>query len=238
VGARALTIAVALAVLAATSASARVTATPECLRATDRATTVQFRAAGGARLSGAVLGRGSTGVVFAHQVAADHCQWLPFARQAVAKGCRALVFDMRGYGKSTGITNSDPQLDVVAAAAALRRHGAKRIILIGASMGATGVLSAAPRIRPAINGVIELSGPTAFGSADALSAVRRLDRPALFVAGRDDGDFARAARRLYKAAATKDKQLYVAPVSWHGVDLMYIPRVKKLVFDFVGRVSR
>jgi alpha-beta hydrolase superfamily lysophospholipase len=227
---------VALGMLAATTASAR-SGTADCLRPSDHATTVHFPAAGGARLYGAVLGRGTTGVVFAHQVAADHCQWLPFARQVVAKGYRALVFDMRGYGKSTGVTNSDPQLDVKAAAAALRRRGAKRIILVGASMGATGVLSAAPNIRPAINGVIELSAPTLFGSADALTAVRRLERPALFIAGRDDGDFASASRALYKAAATKDKGLIIASNSWHGVDLTYVPAVKRRMFGFIRRVG-
>ena len=72
---------------------------------------VSFRASGGARLAGAVLGRGSTGVVLAHTTGADRCQWLPFARELAKKGYRALVFDMRGYGASTGITNTDPQLE-------------------------------------------------------------------------------------------------------------------------------
>jgi len=233
---RTVIVAAALSVLSATAASARVTRAADCVRPTDRATAVQFRAAGGARLTGAVLGRGRTGVVFAHQVAGDHCQWLPFARQLVKQGYRALVFDMRGYGSSTGVTNTDPQLDVVAAAAELRRRGAKRVILVGASMGGSGVLAAAPKIRPAIQGVVALSAPTAFSSADALAAVRRLEHPALFIAGRDDGDFARAARLLYKAAATKDKRLVIATSSWHGVDLTYIPAVKKRVFDFIRRV--
>jgi alpha-beta hydrolase superfamily lysophospholipase len=234
--ARVAIVVVALGMLAATTTSARSGAA-DCLRPSDHATAVHFRATGGVRLYGAVLGRGTTGVVFAHQVAADHCQWLPFARQVVVKGYRALVFDMRGYGKSTGFTNTDPQLDVIAAAAALRRRGAKRIILVGASMGATAVVSAAPTIRPAINGVIELSGPTAFGSADALAAARRLMRPALFIAGRDDGDFAQASRRLYKAAATKDKGLIIASNSWHGVLLTYVPAVKKRMFGFIRRVG-
>jgi pimeloyl-ACP methyl ester carboxylesterase len=207
------------------------------VRPSDRATNVSFRASGGARLAGAVLGRGSTGVVLAHTTGADRCQWLPFARELAKKGYRALVFDMRGYGASTGITNTDPQLDVIAAAGELRRRGAKKIVLIGASMGGTGVVSAAPAIRPAVSGVAELSAPTGFGGANALSAAKQLKLPALFVAGRDDGDFAAATRALYKATSTKDKRLHIAPSSWHGVDLVSLPPVKKLLLDFLKRVG-
>jgi pimeloyl-ACP methyl ester carboxylesterase len=217
--------------------SAQVTQAAGCVRSSDRATNVSFRAAGGARLAGALLGRGSTGIVFAHQVGGDRCQWLPFAREMAKNGYRTFVFDMRGYGASTGITNTDPQLDVIAAAAELRRRGAKRIVLIGASMGGTGVVAAAPTIRPAVSGVVELSAPALFSTANALAAAKRLRLPALFVAGRDDGDFPAATRTLYRAAATKDKKLHIAPSSWHGVDLVSLPAVRKLVLDFVKRVG-
>jgi pimeloyl-ACP methyl ester carboxylesterase len=227
----------ALGLLVATAGSAQATQSAGCVRASDRATNVTFQAAGGARLKGAVLGRGSTGVVLAHTTGADRCQWLPFARDLAKKGYRALVFDMRGYGASTGITNSDPHLDVIAAAAELRRRGARKIVLAGASMGGTGVLAAAPIIRPAVSGVVELSAPTSFSGANALAAVKKLKRPALFVAGRDDGDFPTATRALYRAAATKDKKLHIAPSSWHGVDLVFLPAVRKLVLEFVERVG-
>ena len=201
------------------------------------ATSARFRATDGVRLAGAVLGRGRTGIVFAHQVAGDRCQWLPFARELAGRGYRALVFDMRGYGASSGIANVSPHLDVAGAAAELRRRGARRIVLVGASMGGTGVVGAAPTIRPAIAGVVELSAPTGFGGVDALAAARRLTRPALFVAGRDDGDFAHASRALHRAAPSKDKKLVIVPTSWHGVDLVSLPAVKKLVLDFVRRVG-
>jgi pimeloyl-ACP methyl ester carboxylesterase len=226
-----------LALLVATAGSAHATQAAGCVRSSDRATNVSFQAAGGARLKGAVLGRGSTGVVLAHTTNADRCQWLPFARELAKQGYRALVFDMRGYGASTGITNTDPHLDVIAAAAELRRRGAKKIVLAGASMGGTGVVAAAPTIRPAVSGVVELSAPTLFSSANALAAAKKLRLPALFVAGRDDGDFAAATRALYRAAATKDKKLHIAPSSWHGVDLVSLPAVRKLVLGFVGRVG-
>jgi pimeloyl-ACP methyl ester carboxylesterase len=232
----ALALALVLGILA-TSASGQPSQAARCVLQSDKATNVSFRAAGGVRLAGSILGRGATGLVFAHQVGGDRCQWLPFARELAKKGYRALVFDMRGYGASTGITNTDPHLDVIAAAAELRRRGAKKIVLVGASMGGTGVVAAAPAIRPPASGVVELSAPTAFGSANALAAVKKLKVPALFVAGRDDGDFAAATRALFRAAATRDKRLHMAPSSWHGVDLVALPQVRKLVLDFVTRVG-
>jgi len=237
VTARALLVVALLGLLAATVASGEHQRAAGCVRASDRALDIRFRAEGGARLEGSVLGRGTTGVVMAHTTSADRCQWLPFARELAAKGYRALVFDMRGYGSSSGIANTDPHLDVMAAAAELRRRGAKKIVLLGASMGGTGVVSAAPTIRPAVSGVVELSAPTAFGATNALAAVRRLKRPSLFVAGRVDGDFAAASRTLFRASAAKDKRLVIAPTSWHGVDLVALPTVRKLVLDFVKRVG-
>jgi pimeloyl-ACP methyl ester carboxylesterase len=236
VGARAILL-TCLALLVATAGSAQATQAAGCVRPSDRATNVSFRAAGGARLAGAVLGRGSTAVVLAHTTGADRCQWLPFARELAKSGKRALVFDMRGYGASTGVTNTDPHLDVIAAAAELRRRGAKKIVLAGASMGGTGVVAAAPAIRPPVSGVVELSAPTLFSTANALAAAKKLKLPALFIVGRDDGDFPAATRALYRAAATRDRKLHIAPSSWHGVDLVFLPAVRKLLLDFVERVG-
>jgi pimeloyl-ACP methyl ester carboxylesterase len=224
---------VVLVCVAAAGAPASPTTESACV-----ATNARFRTVDGARLQGAVLGRGATGVVFAHQVGGERCQWLELARALAAKGYRALVFDMRGYGASSGAANVRPDRDVAAAAAELRRRGVERVVLVGASMGGTGVVAAAPGIGPAVAGVVDLSGPVGFGGVDARPAARKLTAPALFVVGRDDGDFAAATRTLYRAAASKDKQLVVVPTSWHGVDLVALPAVRKRVMDFIARVGR
>jgi pimeloyl-ACP methyl ester carboxylesterase len=218
--------------IVAAGAAASPRTTDACI-----ATNTRFRTADGVRLEGAALGRGKTGVVFAHQLAGDRCQWLPFARELTAEGYRALVFDMRGYGSSSGLDGTYPDRDVVAAAKELRAQGATKIVLVGASMGGTGVVAAAPGIRPVVSGIVDLSGLTGFGGVNALPAARKLRAPALFVAGRDDGSYAIATRTLYRAAASKDKKLLLAPTSWHGVDLVSRPEVKKAVLAFVARVS-
>jgi alpha-beta hydrolase superfamily lysophospholipase len=229
---RALAVSILLGAAAVATAGAVAGAEQACI-----ATNARFRTADGAMLQGAVLGRGKTGVVFAHQLDGDRCQWLDFARELRGKGYRALVFDMRGYGSSSGLDGTHPDRDVVAAAKELRRRGAAKVVLVGASMGATGVVAAAPAVKPPVAGVVELSAPTAFGGVSALDAAKRLRSPALFVAGRDDGAFAIATRELYRAALTKDKKLIVAPSPLHGVDLLGRPAVKMAVLAFIDRVG-
>ncbi|HEV2918592.1 MAG TPA: alpha/beta fold hydrolase, partial [Actinomycetota bacterium] len=82
----------------------------------------------------------------------------PGARRA---GLPALAFDFGGFGDSRPGSGPGGRIDgdVAAATAQLRRRGADRVVLIGSSMGATAVLSAAARIRPPVAGVVSLSGP-------------------------------------------------------------------------------
>ena len=133
----------------------------------------------------------------------------PFQDQVHA---RALVFDFHDQDRLDD--------DVVAAVAELRRRGVAGVVLVGSSMGGTAVLVAAPRIHPAVAGVVSLSGPALFGDLDARAAVGRLRVPALFMAARRDQPFAAAARGLYRAAATSDKRLVVLSSAAHGTNLL------------------
>ncbi|MFD0597814.1 alpha/beta fold hydrolase [Catellatospora coxensis] len=101
----------------------------------------------GADLGGVLLGSGRTGIVLAHQNGGDVCQWAPYASELAAQGYRVLAFDFGGFGVSTAGDADNPQ-QVTAAAAALRADGATGIVLIGASMGGTAVLAAAPAVSP------------------------------------------------------------------------------------------
>ena len=218
---------VALLLLAVTPAVASAASPPldrYCLKPSERTRGVQFRATDGARLQGVLLGRGQKGVVLAHQSDGDLCQWLPFARVLAGKGYRALTFDMRDFALAS---------DVAGAARALRDHGARRVYLMGASMGGTAVLGAAPKIRPVVAGVVDLSGPVAFGGLDARPAVRKLHRPALFVAAKYDSEFAASTRLLYRLAPSKDKRLLITDGVEHGVDLIAVPRARSLVLSFL-----
>jgi pimeloyl-ACP methyl ester carboxylesterase len=184
---------------------------------------VHFKAADGTRLAGLHFGKGQTAVVFAHELGGGACQWMPYARQLAAKGYLTLAFDFRGYGSSqtrTGSAKWRLPMDVNAAAKEARKLGAKRVILVGASMGGTAVLTAAPNVAPPVNAVVSLSGPAEFGRMKADAAVPKLTVPVLYMVGSLDQDFVPDAHTLYDATTVQDKTLEIRETASHGVQLL------------------
>jgi pimeloyl-ACP methyl ester carboxylesterase len=179
-------------------------------------------------------------VVLAHQYRSNLCQWIPYARRLAAKGYLAFVFDFRNNGRSQIVGYAKSQRlggDVAGATKYLRAHGAKKVFLVGASMGGTAVLVAGANIRPPVDGVVSLSGPSSFDGADAGSAVPRLRVPVLYLAAADDtgGGFASDARALYAATPSADKTIEILPGSDHGVALVDHPgKARKLVETFLA----
>jgi dienelactone hydrolase len=205
-----------------------------------------FKAADGARLDGAVLGTGSTGVVLATESPGDVCSWLREALVLRKRGLRVFLFDFRGMGASPLPTQLrtplDYSADVVGAARELRVRGARRIYLMGASLGGTSSIVAAVRIRPAVAGVVSLSGEadlTAFyPDLDAVAAARRLHVPVLEIVSKDDALTPPAdVARMRAALRSRGSRLVVFPDGYHGWDMLYAApyraRVAALVRDFL-----
>lgn len=209
-----------------------------CLRAAEAAGVFRFPTTDGSTLVGVVLGSGPTGLVLAHQLGSDLCEWLPQAREFARRGYRVLVFDFAGFGDSRPGPDSRVDNDVIAATAELRRRGAERVVLIGSSMGGTAVLAAATRIRPPVAGVVSLSGPSGYGGVESGEAMARLRVPVLFVVGADDRHFTEQARAMHRAARVADKRLLVVPGGGHGTSLVEFgsdaPRVLAAVRRFVA----
>ena len=212
------------------------------------ATTFWFKTADGAKLDGATLGTGPTGVVLATEYPSELCQWLPEALVLRARGLRVLLFDFRGLGLSPTPAHVRAQLDyvqdVVGAARELRVRGATRVYLMGASLGATSSIVAAARIRPAVAGVVSLSGEadlsgTFPGSGlDAVAAAKRLKVPVLFVAAKQDSLVPAAdVARIHAALHSKGSEVVIFPGGYHGWDLLYLApyraKVAALVNGFV-----
>ena len=184
---------------------------------------VAFDTAEGTEVGGVLAGDGEVGVVLGHQFRSNYCSWAPFAKELAEQGMRALAINF----SSTPLDQ-----DMVAAANELRRRGSKRIVLVGASMGGTAALVAAPKTD--VVGVASLSGPRQFEGMDALPAVRQIEAPVLFLAGKQDTDFARDARTLYGEAAAPDKKLVVTSGYEHGTDLLQDPKAKRALLDFLS----
>ena len=138
-----------------------------------------------------------------------------------------LAFDSHGFGRSPA-GSGEIDVDVHAAAAKLRALGARKLVLIGASMGGTAVLSAAADLDPKPTAVVSLSGPASFDFMSALDAVPTLTMPKLFVVGSGDAQFADDARDLYRRAHGP-KQLVVVQTADHGVDLLDDPPAQRAI---------
>jgi pimeloyl-ACP methyl ester carboxylesterase len=213
-----------------------------CVTRAERRRVVRFTAVDRVRLIGVEFGQGPNAVVLAHQgggaAGPTLCSWVPYARTLARAGYRVLAFDHRGYGSSSKPTRADRlfriDADVVAAVALLRRRGATRVVLGGASLGGAAVVGAAARISPLVQGVFTLGAPQSFGRVDAVAAARMLQVPALFTAAVDDDPFDDDARTLFDACASSDKRLEIFPGSRHGAPTLRDPQAKALVDAWIA----
>jgi pimeloyl-ACP methyl ester carboxylesterase len=150
-------------------------------------------------LDGSVLGSGATGVVLAHESPADLCGWLPYARVLSHAGFRVLLFDHRHFGLSESPSSTGKAgrfvRDLEGAVDELKREGAKRVFLMGASFGGVTSMVAGSRLGSKIAGVVSVSGETELANQyggpqselDAADAVPKLRVPVLIVSARGDG---------------------------------------------------
>jgi pimeloyl-ACP methyl ester carboxylesterase len=200
------------------------------------ATVLRFPAADGTQLDGVLVGSGPAGVVLLHQHPADLCGFWPYAVYLSKRGLQALAIDLRCYGESACPQADDARSrvvdDVAGAVAALRAHGAKRIALVGASLGASTALLAGAALRPPVAAVVSLSTgrfdlATILGGSEPLDtygAAKRLTVPVLFAAARDDPNVpVEQVQALHRMARSRDKRLDVLGGSYtglHGWDLL------------------
>jgi pimeloyl-ACP methyl ester carboxylesterase len=211
----------------ATVAPARAANRP-CTEPGIRAHAIRFRTSDGVMLAGAVVGSGPVGAVLIHEYPRDYCGWLPYSGYLSRHGVRVLLFDLRCFGRSPCPGGRGHAIaDVAAAMAELRRRGARRVALIGASMGGAIAVVAAARLHPAavvdLSGERDTTGLTPGIDADADAAAQDVTAPALFAVARGDryvpvDDMRAVARRVRSAT----KRLIVLPaVAGHGWELLF-----------------
>jgi pimeloyl-ACP methyl ester carboxylesterase len=211
---------------------------------------VRFFAADGVELVGRLSGTGDVGVILAHGFSHGTAQegWLRFVPALVSRGYTVLTFNFRGFCDSEGCSEGPSQLgrnwlDAMAAVGFMETRGAKKIFLIGASMGGLAVLRAARMPEVDLAGVVSLSTPqfpskyyTGEPRANDVTParLRQIDEPKLFVAGTKDVQlagtaplrpgvmsvrFAADARRMF-AAAKEPKELALVGSSFHSSELV------------------
>jgi pimeloyl-ACP methyl ester carboxylesterase len=149
-------------------------------------------------------------------------------------------FDLRGHGSSEGVRDhSLAAADLTAAVRAVRRLGARKVVIGGASLGGIAAIIAAPSLRPPVQGVISVSGPAEIpGELNARRSAARLRVPTLYVVAELDQnagyDFAADARELHGLTATAEKRVEVVPGALHGTFLVdRSARVRALLERFI-----
>jgi pimeloyl-ACP methyl ester carboxylesterase len=230
---------------------------------------VRFRAGDRVELIGRLWGDGDVAVILAHGFSQGVAQdtWLPFPAALAERGYLALTFNFRGFCDSEGCSEGDMELennwrDAMAAVALLEERGAKKIFLIGASMGGLAVLRAARTPGVDVAGVVSLSTPQFpsnyyVGEPQANDVtparLKQIDEPKLFAAGKGDVQlpgsaplrpgiesvrFAEDARRMF-AAAEEAKQLALVDSSLHSSELVttapdhIVKETRALIFRFL-----
>lgn len=126
--------------------------TAQCPEAPANAHRVTVSTADGARLGAAVIGAPSAalGVVISQGASSTICDWLPTAADLAARRSRGLIVDRRGTGSSPGPANLGREPgDVSTAGTWLLRTGARKLLLVGSSMGTVSAFVAASPTGPA-----------------------------------------------------------------------------------------
>lgn len=152
-----------------------------------RQKTVSFPSEDGGVVFADVYGEGDRAVVLAHGGRFNKESWEKQAQTLATAGFRVLALDFRGYGPSKGPGDSQPMnaplhLDVLAAVRYLRTNGAKKVFIVGGSMGggAAGDASIASKAGE-IDGVV-------FLGASPNEPAEKLKCRSLFIVARDDAN--------------------------------------------------
>ena len=208
--------------------------------------TLWFHASDGTRLDGAESGTGERGVILLHESPSDLCGWEPYGAELGRRGFRVFMIDLRTFGLSGrgpygGLRGA--VADVRGAVDELKRLGAKRVAVVGASYGGVTALVTAPALGSQISGVASLSGELALASAGlkTLPAMPKIRVPLLIMGSRKDHYLDETdARQLIRAATSTHAKLVEFDGTDHGWSLLafsHKQRAYEVLVGFLRRVT-
>jgi len=116
-------------------------------------------AADGINIIGARFGSGDHGVVLLPQLGNDLCSYWSYGKELSGQNYNVLAISYRNTGYSDEAKWDDKTADAIAAVRALRKAGAKKVVLIGASIGAATTMITGGRFPSELDGLITLSLP-------------------------------------------------------------------------------
>ena len=188
---------------------------PSCLDCVE-AQPVAAADAAGRPIPAWALGTGDRVVVLANESDDRPCRWVTFARHLAGKGYRTVLFS---YGSNaTAVEAADRASRIVAR---MRVQGARRVVLLGASLGAFAVIVAATDVRPPVDGAVALSPPPTFSGTELGGYATRTTVPLLLAtATQDPVDAAAATAEFARLAPAGTTRRIEVPGTSHGITLL------------------
>ena len=136
---------------------------------------VSFATGDGGEIHALLYAAGEHAVVLAHGRAFDKESWDPLAKTLAARGLTVLSIDFRGYGRSkAGAHPRALHEDVLGAIRYLRKRGARRVSLVGASMGGAAVSAAAAEVAEGQIDRVILLAPSPLAVAEGMRGSKLL----------------------------------------------------------------
>ncbi len=181
---------------------------------------VSFDATDGGKVFANLYGTGDHAVVLAHGAVFDKESWSAQAERLASEGLQVLAIDFRGYGKSKGGNGGGLWSDVLGAVRYLKRAGAKRMSVVGGSMGGGAAAEAAVRSDPGeIDRLILLAH-------SPIQNPEKLKGRKLFIVS--EGDSVASVRSQHNAAP-EPKKLVILPGSAHAQHIFKTPQSEMLI---------
>jgi pimeloyl-ACP methyl ester carboxylesterase len=183
---------------------------------------LRLKGPGGALITAFDAGRGSTVAVLVHQTnGGGFCGWWPYgSRLAATGGVRVVGMDLCGYGTSRcpEALQDAPVRQVALVVDWARAHGARRVVVVGASLGGSVAIDAAAEL--AVDAVVDLSGPVDYPTTHTTRSLPRLQVPTLIAISRSDdpGDHD-VLQRAFASIPARTKK-FVSTDGGHGYSLV------------------
>ncbi|NOX73157.1 MAG: alpha/beta hydrolase [Alphaproteobacteria bacterium] len=181
------------------------------------------------------FGSGTIAVILAHQYDASRLQWAFFARELAQRGYTAYTFDFNGHGKNTkgGKQRLKNDLDLGEMVKLARAEGAKKVYMIGSSMGAAAVLKAG--ISQKLDGIIAMAPYLDNSRFAALSTSEtgRVSEDVLLFTTKNDSSYSNA---VDLDMLLPNATLYAYAGNAHGMGLLRTNKgteVRNLIFGFL-----
>lgn len=203
---------------------------------------VTFNTPDGAAIDGEVYGSGDMAVIFSVMGNCDP-GWREFAQFTAAQGMMSLTYLWRGCRESGSVDEEEIQKfvdDLRGAIAFMRGQGAKKIILVGASLG--GCASAKLTVESQADGLVVVASPaeiSQWGFAIEAGDIAS-DIPKLFIAAEaDDTVPVEATQELFNLAA-EPKEWQTYPSSAHGTEIFdteYADELELRLLEFIVKIN-